>query len=473
MYIALAIVIFGTLIIAHEFGHFIAAKKLGVRVNEFAVGMGPKIFSWRRGETLYSVRLLLLLGGFCAMEGESALEQAGAGAEGEDGDGDGIPGEAWEAYIARQHERLDKSFAGQKLGAQRPTPGEIRGFLLGWARERADGGAMVPDETLPQPTEEEFHLWRHNKREREKLAKKEALDRAYKISMEMGDEERLRLYPRSFMAQKRWKRVVILAAGAAMNFLAGLVILLVLKMDVNVIVGTKLAGFLDGFPGAGESGLLAGDEILSVNGNRVYYADDVSFFLMLSENAEQTADLAVRRGGRKVRLDDFPLARRQYMVDGAYETRYGLIFEGSEPTFLSRLKYSVYTAFNYARIVRISLVRMVTGGASLRDMSGPVGIVSVINDVGSSPSLPTAGAKLAAVFEIAAIIAINLAVFNLLPVPALDGGRIFGIAVTFVIEKLIRRRVNPKYEGYIHAAGFAALMLFSAAVMIMDFTKLA
>jgi regulator of sigma E protease len=471
MYTALAIVIFGMLITAHEFGHFIAAKRLGVRVNEFAIGMGPKIFSWRRGETLYSIRLLLLLGGFCAMEGENTLVQADDSAE--TAGGGEPPGEVREAYIARQYERLDKSFAGQKLGSQRPTPDEIRGFLLDWTRERADGGADAPDETLPPPTEEEFHLWRYNKRKQEKLAKKEALDRAYKISLEMGDEERLRLYPRAFITQKRWKRVIILAAGAAMNFLAGLLILLVLKMDVQAVVGTKLAGFSDGFPGVGENGLLAGDEILSVNGHRIYYSEDFSFFMLLSENAENTVDLVVRRGGKKVRLDDFPLSRRQYMIDGEYKLRYGIIFEGAEPTFFSRLKYSVYTAFNYARIVRVSLVRMVTGGASLRDMSGPVGIVSMINEVGSSPGLPTAGEKLSAVFEIAAIIAINLAVFNLLPVPALDGGRIFGILVTFVIEKLTRRRVNPKYEGYIHAAGFAALMLLSAVIMIMDFTKLA
>jgi regulator of sigma E protease len=470
MYIVLAILVFGVLIATHELGHFVAAKKLGVKVNEFSIGMGPKIFSRQRGETLYSIRLLVILGGSCVMEGEDALVLE---EDAEGGDAKALPDEAelgaeTYAYITEQYERLDTLFAGQRLGKQRPTSDEIHGFLREWvASHKDDDAAMTP------PTEQEFHQWRYNKRERERRERKEAIDRAYKRSVEMGDDERMRLFPRAFTSQKRWKRAIILAAGAAMNFLAGVIILLCLNMGENEIVGTRLAGFMDGFPGVGETGLLAGDKIISVNGNSTHYADDFSMFMTLSEGENDgMVDLVVRRGREKVRLDNFPLELREYEVDGQIYIRYGLLFERIEASIFERLKHSLYLPFNFARVVRIALVQLVTGQAPLREMSGPVGIVSVIGEAGSNPQLPTVGARLTYVFTITALVAVNLAVFNLLPLPALDGGRIFGLIVTYVIEKITRRRVNPKYEGYVHAAGLALLLLLSVFIMINDVIKL-
>lgn len=354
MYIVLAILLFGILIAVHELGHFIAAKKLGVQVNEFAIGMGPKLFSRQRGETLYCLRLLPI-GGACVMEGE--------------------------------------------------------------------------DEETPNP--------------------------------------------RAFTAQKRWKRVIILAAGAFMNFVFGLLLLLIIGMNVMATTSTTLSSLADGFPNEGEAGLMAGDTLVSLNGNRLYYFDDVSMFLSLPDAQDGVVDLVIRRDGEKITLKDFPLERREYLnANGEPELLFGLNFTRTATTFWSKIQYSFYKAFNFARIVRVSLVELFTGGAGLSDLAGPVGIVSTINEVANDPNIETTGERIYYVLNFGALIAVNLAVMNLLPIPALDGGRIFGILVTFVIEKITRRRLNPKYEGYIHAAGLALLMLLMVVVLISDVVKL-
>ncbi|MDR1329354.1 MAG: site-2 protease family protein [Oscillospiraceae bacterium] len=477
MYIVLAIIIFGALIAVHELGHFVAAKSLGVKVNEFAIGMGPKLFSRQRGETLYSLRLLPI-GGFCSMEGEDSFvfedeTQARADALLV---GNAAPTDArsWTDYIDEQIALYFEYFEQQKLGAQRPTRKELGEWLREWAAEHIRDGKPSPVGLTPPPAEN-FHLWRYGKREQAKNARKAAAQ----ASAMLSDEERVHLHPRAFTTQKPWKRVVILAAGAFMNLLAGLIIVLFLRMGDDVIVSTRLAGFMDGFPGAGEAGLLAGDEILSVNGSRIFYSEDFSMLMALAENAGQlngqsdgTVDLVVRRDGRRVKLDDFPLALREYEIDGQIYIRYGLLFEPAAPTLAGRFRHSLSSAYNLARLVKFGLVQLVTGQAGLREMSGPVGIVSVIGSAGSDSRLPTVGAKLGYIFELAALIAINLGIFNLLPLPALDGGRIFGLIITVVIEKLTRRRLNPKYEGVVHAIGFAAIIVTSLIIMINDVVKL-
>ena len=353
MYIVVAILIFGILIIIHELGHFIAAKRFGVKVNEFAFGMGPKLWSFKRGETVYALRLLPI-GGACVMEGE--------------------------------------------------------------------------DEDNPDP--------------------------------------------RAFNAQKRWKRVIILAAGAFMNFLFGLIVVLLLNIGTARIVDTTLVGFQPDFPGQGAGGLMVGDTIHSINGERTYYVNDFSLFMDMPAAKDGVVDLVVMRDGEKVKLPDFELGLREYMIDGELQMRYGVVFQAVEPTFGARLNYSLYTAMNYVRLVRVGLVQLIGGDVSVTEMAGPVGIVATINESAHDPYYKTVKERLASVFNIGAFIAMNLAVMNLLPIPALDGGRIFGIVVTFIIEKITRRRVNPKYEGYIHAGGLALLLVFAVVIMVSDIIKL-
>ena len=348
-YLILAILMFWFLIATHELGHFASAKLLGVKVNEFSIGMGPAILTREKGETLYSLRAFPA-GGYCAMEGED-----------------------------------DQS----------------------------------------------------------------------------SD-------PRSFGRAAGWKKIVILCAGAAMNFLTGLLLCLILVMPYQSIIQPVIAGFADGFPLSGEDGLMAGDRIVSIDGERIYVYDDVTLFFSRSNG--QTMDLVVERDGSRVVLDDLPLYPREYEVDGQTQLKYGINFRVVPADAWGRLREGWFMAIDFVRLVRLSLGDLISGAAGLRDLSGPVGIMDVMSDVGNSA--PSTGAALYSLAYLAALIAVNLAVMNLLPLPALDGGRIFFLLLNGILYGLFRKRIDAKYEGYVHMAGLAALMTLMLVVTLSDVGKL-
>lgn len=349
LYIIIAILMFGILIAVHEFGHFITAKLLGVRVNEFAIGMGPLVVSKKKGETQYSLRAIPI-GGFCAMEGE-------------DDDSDD---------------------------------------------------------------------------------------------------------PRAFSNKPWWKKFIILVAGSFMNFVTGLVILLVLYSQAQAFITPVITGFMEGFPYESAEGLLPGDRIVSVDGERIYTKSDLDLFFSRSNG--ETMDLVIERDGERLVRDDFPLKLRAYTYNGEQQMMYGLTFTYQEATPLIRLQQGWYNAVDMVRLVRISLVDLITGNAGIKDMSGPIGIVNMIGEVGAQS--PSTAAAVSNIFYFIAFIAVNLAVMNLLPIPALDGGRIFFLVVNGVFTLLTRRKLDPKYEGYVNAAGFFCLLLLMIVVAFNDIVKL-
>ncbi|SHH75865.1 regulator of sigma E protease [Sporobacter termitidis DSM 10068] len=275
--------------------------------------------------------------------------------------------------------------------------------------------------------------------------------------------------PRSFTAQRRWKRVIILVAGAFMNFVFGAVVVFILVSQMGGFTGTTVTQLADGFPTSlqGQNGLMVGDKLMSVNGERLYYVNDFSVFMELASG--KPVDLTVQRDGKEVTLTDFPLQKREYTDDGVKTMRYGISFNGIQPTAGEKIKYATYTTLNYVRLVRVSLTMLFTGAVGLNQVSGPVGIVSVMNQAAEGQAF---WAALANIASISALVAVNLAVMNLLPIPALDGGRIFFLIVTFFVEKISRRRVDPKYEGYIHTAGFFLLIGLMCVVLVSDVLKL-
>lgn len=335
VFLLAAILIFGVLIGVHEFGHFITAKLCGVRVNEFAIGMGPLIWQKEKGETLYSLRAFPV-GGFCAMEGE--------------------------------------------------------------------------DE-------------------------------------DTGDE-------RSFTRQGTLKKLLILAAGSIMNFITGVCILLVLYSGAAGFNVDTVVGLAPEFSRTGETGLETGDRIYKVDGYRTFLYGDAQMFLSY---ADDSVDIEVVRDGRHVVLED--VTRQTYTsLDGSSYTGFGLYIGPSvvPATIGVRLQYTWYQALDFVQMVWFSLAQLFTGGASMEDMSGPVGIVSTITEVGTSAE--TARDAWFSVFYFAALLAVNLAVMNLLPIPALDGGRIFFLLVDVVAFLLFKRKVPEKYQTAVNTVGLVALM---------------
>ena len=275
--------------------------------------------------------------------------------------------------------------------------------------------------------------------------------------------------PRALYRQGFWAKLVIFAAGAFMNFVAGLLILTVLYSNAQGFYDPTISGFADGCPLQSESGLQVGDRLLSIDGERIYMYSDIG--LLLNLNPDGVYDLVVRRDGQQVTLENFPMEKREYIdQNGSAYTGYGMYFGVKEADWGDRLSAAWNNSLDFVRLVRLSLKMLVTGQAGLRDLSGPVGIVSTMTTVGESSA--TVGAAVQNIAYLAALIAVNLAVMNLLPLPALDGGKIFFLVVNAVSMALIKKQIPLKYENYIHFAGLVLLLALMALVTFSDVWKL-
>ena len=275
--------------------------------------------------------------------------------------------------------------------------------------------------------------------------------------------------PAALNNQGFWAKLLIFAAGAAMNFIAGLLIILMLYAGAKAFYEPVITDFADGCPLESAEGLQTGDRIVRIDGERVYVYSDIR--LLLGLNKTGVFDLVVERNGEKVTLTDFPMAPQTYTdQNGASYTSYGLYFGAEKATLGRKLSYTWNNAVDFVRLVRLSLQMLLTGEAGVKDLSGPVGIGSVITDVGQSSS--SASAAVRNIAYLAAMIAVNLAVMNLLPLPALDGGKIFFMVVNAISMAVIKKQIPLKYENYIHFAGLVLLLALMALVTFSDVWKL-
>jgi len=270
--------------------------------------------------------------------------------------------------------------------------------------------------------------------------------------------------PRAFTSAKPWKRIVILIAGSCMNFLAGLLILGVLFSFSAGYVSPTIDSFFENSTLAEETGLREGDTLYRIDGRRVYLYTDVS--MLLSRNTTGMPDLQVLRDGRIVDLGKVPLIPKEYVVDGEPGLYYGLRFTPKENSPAATLRNTWYTALDFSRMVWMGLTDLVTGAAKVSEMSGPVGIVSVMAQTGESSE--TVGDAIGNIAYFAAFLAVNLALMNMLPIPALDGGRVFFLLISVLLEKLLGRKLPAKYEGAIHAAGMVLLFGLLAVITLKD-----
>ena len=341
-----AILLFSILIFVHELGHFLTAKAFKVRVNEFAMFMGPAIFKKKIGETQYSIRCIPI-GGYCSMEGED-----------EDTDD-----------------------------------------------------------------------------------------------------------PRSFQKAAWWKRLIILVAGAAMNFIAGLVLFAIVYMPMTEMAVPVIDNFTEQSLVCGEDGLQVGDEIVKIDGEKIFVYGDISNILTI--NGGDVHDIEVLRNGKKVLLDDFVMQSYEVTdADGNQYRMYGINFTTVTPTFLDKLQYVWDFSLDNIRNVRMALQMLFTGKAGIKDMSGAVGIVAIMSDAATEAE--SSKDAIITMTYFCGFLAVNLAVMNLLPVPALDGGRVVALLLTTAIQAITKKKINPKYEGYIHAVGMVLLLVFMALITFKD-----
>ncbi len=333
-----AILFFGLLISIHELGHFTFAKIFKVKVNEFALGMGPAIFKKKKGDTLYALRLLPI-GGYVSMEGEDEESQ---------------------------------------------------------------------------------------------------------------DEN-------AFNRKKVWQKIIIVAAGAIMNLILG-VIIVATVLSMEDLIGTNQVLRFHENAISQETGLKEGDEFLEIDGHRVFSDMDISFLMGRSDDG--VFDMTVRRDGEKVELEDVTFKTEK---DGKYTLiTYDFIILGEETNFFNVFENAFRRSASIARLVWLSLFDLVTGRYGFTDLSGPVGTVNVIADATASAVESKEG--LITALTMMALISINIGIFNLLPLPALDGGRLFFL----LIEGIRRKPINPKYEGIVHTIGLGLLLLLMVVVTYND-----
>ena len=275
--------------------------------------------------------------------------------------------------------------------------------------------------------------------------------------------------PHAFSVQSWWKKLIILAAGAFMNFVLGLLLITILYAGVTQVRVPVITEFADGFAQQGEDGLIVGDRILSVDGHAILMYNDVITYL--SRNDGQGMDLVVERGGERVALKDLPMERFEYEYQGRTSTGFGLIFGQVDALNLwGRLKLAIAQTLDFVRIVWQGLIDLVTGQVSVREMSGVIGIVDAVGSAGAASQTVLDG--IYNVLYFVAFISVNLAVMNMLPIPALDGGRIFFVLINAVVYLFSRKSIPAKYEGYVHTAGFLLLIVLMIAVAFNDVWKI-
>lgn len=338
--IIFAILFFGVIIISHELGHFSIARLFKVKINEFAIGMGPAILKKKGKETKYSLRLLPI-GGYVSMEGE--------------------------------------------------------------------------DE-------------------------------------DSGDE-------RAFCNKPVWQRFLVVLAGAVVNIVLGAVLLAVLISQQNLVGTTQIHSFKEGSQ-LEASGLQAKDIIKKINGRHVFSDNDISYLMFTDEDGKM--DFVVERNGEKKEINGVEFTTVE--KDGETKIVYDMTIVGVDKTFLSVSSAAIKQTASVARMVWMSLGDLISGKYGIKDVSGVIGTVGIIAETVEDSQKTT---DYSALINIMAFISINIGVFNLLPVPALDGGRLFFM----LIEMIFRKPVPQKYESWIHAAGLVLLLIFMAVVSFSDIFK--
>ena len=267
---------------------------------------------------------------------------------------------------------------------------------------------------------------------------------------------------RAFCNKKWWKKFIIVVAGAVMNLVLGFVFVIILTSMDTLIGTTQIHSFYENATSA-QYGLEAGDTIKEINGTNIYSSRDISYALQRDEDG--IYDFTVVRNGSKVEIPDVHFETKPG-ENGHNTIVFDFVIVGIEKTPLNVLSTAFLDTVSTARLVWLTLFDLVTGHYGLNDISGPVGTVSIIAET-TSQAVAT-GAGFDTVIYIMALISINIGVFNLLPIPALDGGRLFFI----IIEAIRKKPIPAKYEGYIHAAGFALLLLLMVIITFNDIKNL-
>ena len=257
--------------------------------------------------------------------------------------------------------------------------------------------------------------------------------------------------PNAFSKKPAWQRFIIVIAGAIMNLIVGIIIITILMSTHNQFGSTVISGFADGAK-TEQVGLQIGDEIIKINSSRVNTSNELGYEIM--RNGYKPVSITVKRNGEKMVFENvqFPQAITQGIVFGTPD--FSVLPE--EKTFFTVAKNSFYTCKSTVKMIWESLFDLISGRYGVEQVSGPIGVTGAITDAAKTGPY--------SLFYMIAVIAMNLGVFNLLPIPALDGGTL----LLLLIEMVTKKKLPPRIEGAIKGAGFVLLMLIALLVSAKD-----
>ncbi len=428
MKIIIAILVFSVIVIFHELGHFLLAKKNGIAVTEFSLGMGPRLWSVQRGETRYSLKLFPI-GGSCMMVGED--------------DDDASEGSFNKASV----------WARISVVAAGPVFNFILAFLFAMIITSVVG--YDPAEILW--VEENSPAAEAGLQEGDIITefqgKHISIGRDYELYTTLHgvkDEDITLIYERDGE-----KHEISFEANSTEKYMLGYSYAPGDNGEAEIVSVSIDGAVMD-------AGVLAGDVIRGINGTQINTADELQTYMEEHPLDGSQVTLDIERNGKVQTIAVTPQMTKQV------DTGFLCNVYREKTDFIGILKYSAVEVRYWISSTIESLVMLIKGQFTVQDLSGPVGIIDVIGD--SYEEAKTEGTLMVVMQMLywAILLSANLGVMNLLPIPALDGGRL----VFLVIEAITRRRVNPNVEGMIHFAGFVLLMMLMVFVMFNDVMRL-
>ncbi|KSU85098.1 regulator of sigma E protease [Fictibacillus enclensis] len=409
------VIILGALVFFHELGHLMLAKRAGILCREFAIGFGPKLFAFKKSETTYTVRLLPL-GGFVRMAGEDP-----EGIELKPGYRVGLifnPEGSVQKIIVNHKEKYDI----QKVITVENADLEHRLVITGYENEEGERQSYSVD---PQ-------------------------------AMYVADYQEMQIAPynRQFGSKTLMQRTLAIFAGPFMNVLLAFIVLMSFSLFQGIPTKEARLGNLAPGEAAVKSGLQKGDRIVSVNGDKVSNWEELVSFIQ--QNPGEKLVFEVDRNGKILNKEVTPGERE--INKGTKEGFIGA-YPSTEFSLPGSVSYGAKQTWFMTKMIFVGLGELITGKHGFDQLSGPVGIYEYTNKAteGGIPML----------MQWAAVLSINLAIFNLLPLPALDGGRLLFL----LIEALRGKPIDPQKEGLVHFIGFAFLMLLMLVVTWNDIHK--
>lgn len=409
------VIVLGLLVFVHELGHFLFAKRAGILVREFAIGFGPKIFSRKKGETLYSVRLLPL-GGYVRMAGEDpeVLEVK--------------TGSLVYATKTEQGE-IDHLYFYEPMDLNRDLfVGRV--VEIDWEKD------LFVRLEMEEGKEERFSLHR------------EAI-----LHVDEVTEMQIAPIDRQFASKTPGQKALTIFAGPLFNLILTVILFIIYTAMTGVEYRLPISEVVPN-SAAQKAGIKPGDEILAVAGKRINTYDMLRYELMETKGREVM--ITVKRGNQTLELPITPQKSGEAYVIGA-------VFEQSkmlrDATFLESLQGGFQATYNWTVVLLDGFRDLVTGQVSIKSLGGPVQIGEVTGQVAEAGILP--------LIRWTALLSLNLAIFNLLPIPALDGSRLVFIG----LEALRGKPINPNKESMVHLIGFALLMVLMLVVTYNDIVK--